>query len=46
MFGKKLRPRAASGNDRIVYITTARNVSYPDLEDWRAQAKSFEGLDD
>ena len=33
-------------NSRIVYITTGRNccVSYPDFEDWRAQAKSFEGM--
>lgn len=31
-------------NDRVLYITTARNVSYPDFEDWRAQAKSFAGM--
>ncbi len=33
-------------NDRILYITTGRGccVSYPDFEDWRAQAKSFEGM--
>jgi predicted permease len=34
------------GNDRIVYMTTGRGccVSYPDFEDWRSQAKSFEGM--
>src|SRR5437763_68094 len=34
------------GNDRILYMTTGRGccVSYPDFEDWRAQAKSFEGM--
>ncbi len=33
-------------NDRILYMTTSRGccVSYPDFEDWRAQAKSFEGM--
>ena len=33
-------------NDRIVYISGpyACCVSYPDFEDWRAQAKSFEGM--
>ena len=35
--------------DRIVYINSQKNrqyynVSYPDFEDWRAQAKSFEGM--
>ena len=30
-------------NDRILYLSTGRGccVSYPDFEDWRAQAKSF-----
>jgi putative ABC transport system permease protein len=33
-------------NDRILYMTTGINccVSYPDFEDWRAQAKSFEDM--
>jgi putative ABC transport system permease protein len=33
-------------NDRILYMTTGHGccVSYPDFEDWRAQAKSFEGM--
>ena len=33
-------------NDRIVYVGTGQSccVSYPDFEDWRAQAKSFEGM--
>jgi putative ABC transport system permease protein len=33
-------------NDRILYMTTGRGccVSWPDFEDWRAQAKSFEGM--
>ena len=33
-------------NDRILYLTTTRYccVSYPDFEDWRAQAKSFQGM--
>jgi MacB-like periplasmic core domain len=33
-------------NDRLLYVTTNRwcCVSYPDFEDWRAQAKSFEGM--
>jgi putative ABC transport system permease protein len=33
-------------NDRIVYIAgrTSCCVSYPDFQDWRAQAKSFESL--
>ncbi len=34
-------------NDRILYITSREQgccVSYPDFEDWRAQAKSFEGM--
>ncbi len=34
------------GNDRLLYLTTTRYccVSYPDFEDWRAQAKSFQGM--
>jgi predicted permease len=33
-------------NDRIVYMTNSEGccVSYPDFEDWRAQAKSFQGM--
>jgi putative ABC transport system permease protein len=33
-------------NDRIVYMTTLRSggPSYPDFEDWRTQAHSFEGM--
>src|SRR5690242_13230944 len=33
-------------NDRIVYMTTGVGccVSYPDFEDWRAEAKSFDGM--
>ena len=33
-------------NDRIVYMTTFRSggPSYPDFEDWRTQAHSFEGM--
>ena len=33
-------------NDRLVYLTTGRGccVSYPDFEDWRAQATSFEDM--
>jgi putative ABC transport system permease protein len=33
-------------NDRILYMTTGVGccVSYPDFEDWRAQAKSFDGM--
>src|SRR5215469_17100768 len=31
-------------NNRILYIGTRRGVSYPDFEDWRAQAKSFRGM--
>ncbi len=33
-------------NDRLVYMTSGRGccVSYPDYEDWRAQAKSFSGM--
>jgi predicted permease len=31
-------------DNRIVYIGTAGGESYPDFEDWRAQATSFEGM--
>ena len=33
-------------NDRLLYLTTTRYccVSYPDFEDWRTQAKSFQGM--
>ncbi len=33
-------------NDRLLYITSSRGccVSYPDFEDWRAQATSFEDM--
>jgi putative ABC transport system permease protein len=36
-------------NQRIVYITSQKNgryggVSWPDFEDWRSQAKSFDGM--
>jgi putative ABC transport system permease protein len=32
-------------NDRIVEITTTKDaIYYPDFEDWRAQATSFEGM--
>jgi predicted permease len=35
----------AQRNDRIVYITTNKDaVYYPDFEEWRAQAMSFEGV--
>jgi putative ABC transport system permease protein len=35
------------GNDRLLYMTNWRYccVSYPDFQDWRAQAKSFEGME-
>ncbi len=41
--------RLVERNDRILYIGTQNNghgccVSYPDFIDWRAQAKSFEGM--
>lgn len=41
--------RLIDGNDRILYVGTQSNgrgccVSYPDFVDWRAQAKSFEGM--
>lgn len=29
--------------NRIVYIQTPQGVSYPDFEDWRAEARSFDG---
>ncbi len=31
-------------NDRIVEVTTNKYVSYADFEDWRSQARSFEGM--
>jgi predicted permease len=33
-------------NDRILYLSSTEGccVSYPDFEDWRAQAKSFNGM--
>ena len=33
-------------NDRLLYLSSLRGccVSYPDLQDWRAQAKSFTGI--
>ncbi len=33
-------------NDRILYLSSSEGccVSYPDFEDWRAQAKSFKGM--
>jgi putative ABC transport system permease protein len=33
-------------NDRLLYITALRSggASYPDFEDWRAQAQSFQGM--
>jgi predicted permease len=33
-------------NDRLLYMTSGRGccVSYPDFEDWRAQARSFDGM--
>lgn len=35
-----------AANDRLVYMTSGQGccVSYPDYEDWRAQAKSFSGM--
>ncbi len=41
--------RLIDRNDRILYIHSQQNgqysgVSYSDFEDWRAEAKSFEGL--
>jgi putative ABC transport system permease protein len=29
--------------NRIVYLQTSRGVSYPDVQDWREQARSFDG---
>jgi putative ABC transport system permease protein len=29
--------------NRIVYLQTSRGVSYPDFQDWREQARSFDG---
>jgi predicted permease len=31
-------------DNRILYIGTNHGVSYPDFQDWRAQAKSFDGM--
>ena len=33
-------------NDRVLYLSSGRGccLSYPDFEDWRAQAKSFTGM--
>ncbi len=31
-------------SNRILYIGTNHGVSYPDFEDWKAQAKSFDGM--
>ncbi|HVW83144.1 MAG TPA: ABC transporter permease [Bryobacteraceae bacterium] len=33
-------------NDRILYLSSGRGccLSYPDFEDWRAQARSFQGM--
>ena len=32
-------------NDRILYLTTTKNaVSYPDYQDWRSHARSFEHI--
>jgi hypothetical protein len=41
--------RSIDRSDRILYINSQKNgqysnVSYPDFEDWRAQARSFEGM--
>ena len=38
--------RSIDRNDRILYIGSGGPccVSYPDFEDWRAQAKSFVGM--
>jgi putative ABC transport system permease protein len=36
-------PRVDPDN-RLLYIGTRGGVSYPDFEDWRAQAKSFRGM--
>ena len=31
-------------NNRIFYIGTNHGISYPDFQDWKAQAKSFDGM--
>ena len=31
-------------DNRILYIGTNRGLSYPDFQDWKAQAKSFDGM--
>jgi putative ABC transport system permease protein len=41
--------RLVNRNDRILYIHSQKGgqysgVSYPDFQDWRAQAKSFDGI--
>src|ERR1700681_2790170 len=41
--------RLVHRNDRILYIHSEKNgqysgVSYPDFQDWRTQARSFEGI--
>src|SRR5690349_17537552 len=41
--------RLVDGNDRIVYIHNERNgqysgVSYPDFQDWKNQASSFDAI--
>ena len=41
--------RFVESNDRILYIGTKKDgrwccASYPDFQDWRAEAKSFEGM--
>jgi putative ABC transport system permease protein len=41
--------RLIDRNDRILYIHSEKNgqwagVSYPDFQDWRTQARSFEGM--
>jgi len=33
-----------NGNDRILYISGPGGVSWPDYQDWRAQAKSFDDI--
>jgi putative ABC transport system permease protein len=30
--------------NRLLYISSRGNTSYPDFEDWRAQSKSFDGM--
>jgi putative ABC transport system permease protein len=41
--------RGVEGNDRLLYFNSERNgrysgVSYPDLEDWRAQVTAFQSI--